>query len=251
MILPDTLLGTTTIAVLSLASAAFITRGLARRLDDRVVCFCIGLLLATATCHFLPEALESEASTYGLGAAALAGFAALFAIGRLRDRIPSGLSAQSDDAIPRPAQFLSRTGMFVLFGSGVHNFSDGLVVAASFLVDRSIGATTVLVVLLHEIPHKFGDIVVLQKAGIARPAAVALAALAGAAIVAGGAAGAAFIAETGRYLPYLLAVAAGTFVYIALFGLWPHVVRQPSLPMQHWSVRVAFLVAGAVLAASL
>lgn len=124
------------------------------------------------------------------------------------------------------AEQAGRGGYAVLVGDGVHNFCDGVIVAAAFLVDPWLGALTTLAILLHEVPQETGDFIVLVNAGFTRRRALLFNALSGLAAVAGGVAGYFLLEPWQAAMPYLLVVAASSFVYVALADLIPQMQRR-------------------------
>jgi zinc and cadmium transporter len=117
-------------------------------------------------------------------------------------------------------------GYLNLIGDALHNFIDGLIIAATFLVDPALGVSTALAVALHEIPQEIGDFGVLLYSGFSRSKAI-LANLAVAfTAVLGGIVGYA-LHDTGINLEgYLLPVAAGGFLYIAAADLMPEIRKE-------------------------
>jgi zinc and cadmium transporter len=117
----------------------------------------------------------------------------------------------------------------VVIGDGMHNFVDGVAIAAAFLVDTHLGIVTSAAILLHEIPQEMGDFMVLLAAGLSRGRALMLNLLSGTATVAGGVLGYAILDNAQSMLPVVLTLAAASFIYIAVSDLVPHLQRQPGL----------------------
>ena len=115
--------------------------------------------------------------------------------------------------------------MFVLIGSAVHNFSDGIVIAGAFLAGPWIGLAATLSIFAHEVPHKISDFIVLRHAGLAKRRAIAFAMAASLCIVIGGVAGYAFLEHMAAWIPFVLVVAAANFIYISLSDLVPQMQR--------------------------
>ena len=74
----------------------------------------------------------------------------------------------------------------MILGDSIHNFCDGIIIAAAFLADTRLGAVTALAIIAHEIPQEVGDYIVLLNAGFSRGRALLFNALSGLAAVAGG-----------------------------------------------------------------
>ncbi len=120
-------------------------------------------------------------------------------------------------------------GYMNLFGDAVHNFIDGLIIAAAFLADIKLGMVTTLAVALHEIPQEISDFGVLLYAGFTKYKALTANFLIALAVMAGGVAGYFFSFRIGSLIPYLLPFAAGGFIYIAASDLMPEIRKEPNL----------------------
>jgi zinc and cadmium transporter len=133
-------------------------------------------------------------------------------------------------------------GWAVLLGDSVHCFGDGILIAAAYMADRHLGIAATLAVLVHEIPHHMGDLVVLRRSQQgATQAAVKLSA-AGAVTVVGGLVGYTLLDQLQGLLPYLLVIASSSFIYVALADLIPQL--QKRLALRETAAQVAWLVVG-------
>jgi len=117
----------------------------------------------------------------------------------------------------------------ILIGDAFHNAIDGVVIAASFLTSVELGFFVTLSVVLHEIPQELGDFGILIKGGLSRKKALLLNMLSGStAIIAG--ISAYYIMDVVKcYIPYALAFAASSFLYIALADLIPEMHKKTKL----------------------
>jgi len=122
-----------------------------------------------------------------------------------------------------------RLGQMNLIGDSVHNFLDGLIIAAAFGVDVRLGLATSLAVALHEIPQEIGDFGVLMYAGWERGKALVFNFLVALMVVVGGVVG--FYLSNGveLFIGYLMSVAAGGFIYIAASDLMPELKKETGL----------------------
>jgi zinc and cadmium transporter len=124
----------------------------------------------------------------------------------------------------------------------VHCFGDGILIAAAYMADTKLGLAATLAVLVHEVPHHMGDLVVLrQSAQGARTALLKLSA-AGAVTVLGGLVGYVLVEQLQEALPYFLVVASSSFVYVALADLIPQL--QKRLSLRQTLAQVAWLGVG-------
>lgn len=117
-------------------------------------------------------------------------------------------------------------GYMNLFGDGIHNFLDGLVIAAAFLIDFKLCLTTTLAVALHEIPQEISDFGVLLYSGFTRRQALLANFLVASMAVFGGLVGYYASFSLTRYLYYLLPFAAGGFLYISASDLMPEINKE-------------------------
>jgi zinc and cadmium transporter len=130
-----------------------------------------------------------------------------------------------------------------LVGDAIHNFLDGLIIAAAFLVSAKLGVVTTLVVILHEVPQEIGDFGVLVYGGFSVARALWLNLLSALAVIAGGIVGYFASLAVTSLQPFLLAFAAGSFVYIALADLIPelHKQRKPGESVAQFALMVTGL----------
>ncbi len=117
-------------------------------------------------------------------------------------------------------------GYINLLGDGVHNFIDGLVIAAAFVIDVKLGVVTTLAVALHEIPQEIGDFGVLIYAGFKKTKALIMNYLVALSVVFGGIVGYFISLSLESVIPYLLPFAAGGFIYIAASDLVPEIKKE-------------------------
>lgn len=120
-------------------------------------------------------------------------------------------------------------GYMNLFGDAVHNFIDGLILAATFMTDFRLGAVTVLAIALHEIPQEIGDFGVLLYSGFKKTRALILNFLVALTVVAGGVTGYFLSVRIENLVAYLLPLAAGGFIYIAASDLMPEIRKEKNL----------------------
>ena len=129
--------------------------------------------------------------------------------------------------------------IFNLFGDGLHNLIDGVIIASTFIVDVRLGVVTTIAVLLHEVPQELADVGILIYSGLSKKKVLiynyifALTAIVGALLTY-------FFAERfGNIIPYLLAVVAGNFIYLSLSDLVPiihHTSREKVKLQVFWFI---------------
>lgn len=193
------------------------------RMVGRLIAFAAGTMLAAALLDILPEAVslagDQAEGVFAALLASLVGFYLLERAALWRHAHPGhdGHEAETPSA---------GAAWAVLLGDGVHNFVDGILIAAAFLVDPWLGVTTALAVVAHEVPQELGDFVLLLSAGWSKRKALLANAVSSLASVFGGIVGWLALESARGALPYVLAVAAGSFLYIAVADLMPLLHRR-------------------------
>jgi zinc and cadmium transporter len=230
--------------VLSVVIAAALTVGVLSRLVKHLVSLSAGLLLGVALLHVLPEAFESQAGAHELFLALLGGLMFFFLLEKA-ELYRHGHHHEGDGHHHHhdfDQEQAGRGGWAVLVGDGIHNFCDGVIIAAAFLADVQLGLVTALAVIAHEIPQEVGDYIVLLNAGFGRARALLFNALSGLAAVAGGVLGYFTVGLWEGLFPYILVIASSSFVYIAVADLMPQLQRP--LPLRDTLAQLAWLAAG-------
>jgi len=141
--------------------------------------------------------------------------------------------------------------MLILVGDAIHNFADGAMIAAAFLIDIKLGWLTALAIAAHEIPQEIGDFIVLVNAGYTRKRALAFNLLSSVAGVAGGLVGYVAFAASSTLLPFVLMVSAASFIYIALADLVPDLHRQSRKHRPDSLLQLTLMFAGILMVAVL
>ncbi len=233
----------------SISLAALLSFRLLGGLIDKLVCVSAGLLLTVAVTHLLPESFHSDADPFVLGWVLLAGILGFFLLEKAA--LIHHTHHHEGDAHHHQhghdAQEARRGGWPILIGDAFHNFGDGVVIAAAFLVDVHLGITATLAVMAHEIPHEVGDFMILLNAGFAKRKAFVFNLISGLSAVAGGVIGFFVLETTQGLLPYALMIAAASFVYIALSDLLPEMMRRSSLRQS--APEVLLVLAGVAIGA--
>ncbi len=214
--------------LLSVLIAARLTLSVLGRLVKHLVSLSAGVLLGTALLHVLPEAFESKAPPQALFATLLGGliFFWLLEKAELYRHVHHHEGDGHGHHHHFDAEQAGRGGLSVLVGDGIHNFCDGIIIAAAFLADPKLGWITAAAVVAHEIPQEAGDYIVLLNAGFSRRKALAYNMLSGLAAVAGGVLGYYLVGPWESMLPYLLVVASSSFIYVAVADLLPQLQQR-------------------------
>lgn len=223
--------------LLSVAAAALVMFGLPRRWLSFTVSFSTGLLLATATLHLLPEALESGLTPHEVFPLLLGGILGFFILEKFAlwrhshggageiDPHP-GAQRCDDPAHGHHHSHADGGPILILIGDGFHNFTDGLLIAAAFLADPLLGWSTTLAIIAHEVPQEAGDFAILLAAGWKRGRALFWNGISSLTAVAGGVIGYCALGNARDWIPVIITIAAASFLYIAIADLMPRLKRE-------------------------
>jgi len=233
--------------LVSMAAAATVVFRLSRRSTAVLVAFAAGVMLSSAFLHVLPEAFaalptadihaapDAAASAAGehaghahggpqarLFAVMLATLFVFFAL----ERLALWRHSHGDCASHDGHHATVTAPLLILVGNTFHNAVDGILLAAAFIADPMLGVTTTVAVIAHEIPQEMGDFILLRNGGWSNAKAFIANAGSSLASLIGGVLGYYTLSAAGGILPYVLAVAASSFIYIALADLLPLLHRQ-------------------------
>jgi zinc and cadmium transporter len=196
-----------------------------------LVSFAVGALLGAVFLELLPHALDAG-NTDRVMATMLGGLLLFFLLEKLVLWRHSHGEAEELEASAAgagaPHNAHGRSGLMIVIGNSVHNFCDGVVIAAAFLTDFALGTATALAIVAHAIPQQVGDFAVLMHSGYSRRRAFAYNLATGAATLAGGLAGYWALASLQHALPTVLALAAASLLYVAVADLIPSLHRHPA-----------------------
>jgi zinc and cadmium transporter len=250
MTLVAILFGTLTAGIGSVWLAALLSFGVLARYTQHMLSLAAGALLATAFLHLLPEAFESQASAHALFTTLLVGLVFFFLLDKAElwhhgHEHHAPVHAEGD-AHPHHAHGHSHDaksgGWAILAGDSVHAFGDGILIASAFMADLRLGVVAALAVLVHEVPHHMGDLMVLRQTSNNRRVAVVKVTLAGAVTALGGVVGYALVDQLYDYLPFFLVIASSSFVYVALADLIPQLQKRVSA--RETAAQIAWLAIG-------
>ena len=249
------LIGTLVAGIGSVWIAALLSFGVLARYTQHMLSLAAGALLATAFMHLLPEAFESKSSAHNLFAALLVGLVFFFLLDKAelwhhghehRDEAPSGQPAEAahhgHDHDHEHDHGHQSGGWAVLAGDSVHAFGDGILIASAFMDDLRLGVVAALAVMVHEVPHHMGDLVVLRMSSNNRRVALIKVSLAGAVTALGGVVGYALVDQLIGYLPFFLVLASSSFIYVALADLIPQL--QKRVTARETAAQIAWLAIG-------
>jgi zinc and cadmium transporter len=246
------ILATTVSGVLSVLAAGIFLALPARAREGalpHLVSFATGALLGAALLALIPHAVEGAgiARVHQVGIALIAGIALFFIL----EKFLLWRHCHDDHCIEHPvgdahghghehygfdhehghthaheAARKKASGTLVLVGDALHNVLDGVLIAAAFLTDVHLGIVTALAIMAHEIPQEVGNFAVLLNSGVSRRRALVLNLLTSLTAVIGGLVGFFALEQSLAALPFALAVAAASLLYVAVADLIPGLHRR-------------------------
>jgi zinc and cadmium transporter len=216
--------------VLSAALASlFLLLPAARRswLLPHLVSFATGAMLAAALLGLLPEAVQRAGPdrVEAIGAAVLAGIALFFIL----EKLVLWRHCHTEDCeshVVHPEHRDRAAGWIVLFGEGLHNAFDGVLIAATFLTDVKLGVLTTVAITAHEVPQELGDLAVLLHAGMTPVRALWFNVASSLTSIIGGIVGFYALSHALSVLPYAISVTAASLLYVAVADLIPGLHRR-------------------------
>lgn len=227
-------------ALSALAASLFLWVPVHKRAQvlPHLVSFATGALLAAALLGLLPHAVEEAGieGVHSIGLTLLLGILIFFLLEKFvlwrhchvdvcevhdehhghHHGTPQVTDAHRDAA----------SAKLVLIGDGFHNILDGVLIAAAFMTDLHLGIVTAFAVIVHEIPQEVGDLAVLLNGGMSRGKALLLNLVTSLTSVLGGVIAYFALSSALRFLPYAIALAASSFLYIAVADLIPGLHRR-------------------------
>lgn len=222
------------VSLISLAGIIFLifTKSFFEKIQTLLVSFSIGSLLGGAILHLIPESIgHGHEKTAPI--LILVSIVVFFMLEKFLN-IHTHYHPEE--------KTIKSFGLLNIIADGFHNFLDGILIAAAFKVDPSTGIVATLAVLAHELPQEIGDFAVLVQAGYSKRRALffnflsALASFLGAGLV--------YILpfQSHEISHYILPLAAGGFIYIALADLIPELSQKKSVKAS--ILQIVFMLSG-------
>ena len=193
-----------------------------------LVSFAIGALLGAAFLEVIPQAFE-RGEPHQAAVAILGGIFVFFVMEKLllwRHCHTENCEVHDPHAASHDR---GRSGLLIVVGDTVHNFVDGLLIAAAFLQGTELGIIAAVAIIAHEIPQEVGDFLILLHSGYSRARALAMNLVSSFATVIGGVIGYFALQLVADWEATLLGVVAASMIYVAVADLIPGLHRQPEL----------------------
>jgi zinc and cadmium transporter len=193
-----------------------------------LVSFAIGALLGAAFLEIIPHAF-AHGAPHQAASAILGGIFGFFVLEKLllwRHCHTEHCEVHDQHGSPHDQ---GRSGLFIIVGDTIHNFVDGLLIAAAFLQSTELGIIAAVAIIAHEIPQEVGDFLILLHSGYTRARALAMNLLSSVATVVGGLIGYFALRAVAEWEASLLGVVAASMIYVAVADLIPGLHRKPEL----------------------
>lgn len=207
-------------------------------LIPHLVSFAAGIMLTTAILELLPESIEGATAEMNIFIPVLLGIVVFFFL----ERFVIWFHHHHESHNFKPSTLL------ILIGDGVHNFIDGVAIAAAFITNPSLGIATTAAIAAHEIPQEIADFSILVSGGISKLRALFYNFVSGLTALLGAVIGFYFLERIEGSVPILLAFTAGMFIYIACSDLIPEMHKE-FLHRRSWVQSIPFIF-GIILAYS-
>ena len=193
-----------------------------------LVSFAIGALLGAAFLEIIPHAFETG-PPHKVAFSILAGIFGFFVLEKLllyRHCHTEHCEVHDQHGA---AHDHGRSGTLIVVGDTVHNFVDGVLIAAAFLQSTELGVVAAVAIIAHEIPQEVGDFLILLHSGYSRARALVLNMLSSLATLVGGVLGYFALQTVQGWEPVLLGIVAASMIYVAVADLIPGLHRRPEL----------------------
>jgi zinc and cadmium transporter len=202
-----------------------------------LVSFAIGALLGAAFLEVIPHAFE-HGEPHTVAGAILGGILVFFLLEKLllwrhshegHEAGPGGGERDPAHVHGLGAHDHGRSGALIVVGDTIHNFLDGILIAAAFLQSTQLGIVTALAIVAHEIPQEVGDFLILLNSGYSKAKAFLLNLLSSCATLVGGVLGYHALQVLEGWTPVLLGIVAASMIYVAVADLIPGLHRRTAL----------------------
>ncbi len=213
--------------VLSVLAAALFALNANTRWIGMLVSYAIGALLGAVFLDILPEAFSLTTNVTLVSGTVLLGILMFFTL----EKVFIWRHCHHDHCeLHEPHDIAGndhgRSGTIIIIGDTFHNFVDGIIIAAAFLTDLHLGLATALAIIAHEIPQEVGDFAILLHSGYSKLRAFQLNLISSFATLVGGIIAYFALQDTQDFMPYLLALAASSMIYVAMTDLIPDLHKR-------------------------
>lgn len=252
---------------LSVLIAAFFALNAQRKWVPMLVSYAIGALLGAVFLEILPHAIEEAPSPEAMTGTVLFGILLFFTLEKLvlwrhchgdhceAHALHDAAHCPDTHAVSEPTKTVKftavaqkapslnahrhshhhdehdqgRSGMMIMIGDTFHNFVDGILIAAAFMVDVQVGLVTALAIIAHEIPQEVGDFLILLHSGYSKKQALLFNLFSSLATMVGGLLAYFALQTVQHWVPYILSLAAASMLYVAVADLIPGLHKRTAI----------------------
>ncbi|MDP1558846.1 MAG: ZIP family metal transporter [Nitrosomonas sp.] len=244
--------------VLSLLFAALLALNTRTSWLSMLVSYAIGALLGASFLNTLPEAFELAEDPRQISAIILIGILLFFILEKLVlwrhchldecevHDLQQGVSTVVTSSNHDHDSDRGRSGMMIILGDTFHNFVDGILIAAAFMVDVQLGIVTSIAIIAHEIPQEAGDFIILLNSGYTRRRAFLMNLLSSFATLVGGVLAYLMLDKMDHLISPLLGLASASMIYVAMSDLIPGLHKRPEISATAQQVALILLGIGSI-----
>ena len=234
------LISTILVSAVSLVGIAFLSMKQQRvqKIIFILVSFAVGGLFGDVFFHLLPESIELHQNPTLVGGLIIAGLLSFFSLEKF-------ILWRHDHRIQHDHNTIKPLGYMNLVADGFHNFTDGVLIGASYLINPQLGVTTTIAVILHEIPQEIGDFGVLIHSGFSVRKALWLNFLTACTAILGTIVVLLLGNSINSMVNYIIPFAAGGFIYLAGCDLIPELKKENSVKQS--VIQLSCIVLGMIM----
>jgi zinc and cadmium transporter len=255
-VLFETLTATAAAGALSFACAGLVALTAKPHWVPLLVSYAIGALLGAVFLEILPHSLSLGVPSEIILSVVLGGILVFFMLekmvlwrhdhGHHHAVLHQENAGHSHPAHNHESEPVGRTGAMIVIGDSFHNFVDGIIISAAFTTDPRLGTITALAIIAHEIPQETGDFLVLLHGGLSRVRALVMNLVSSVAMIVGGVFGCLALNALQSAVPYLLAMAASSMIYVAVADLIPGLHKRIGLSASLWQISLILMGVGTI-----
>jgi len=235
--------------VLSVVSAGIFALNTRTTWVPMLISYAIGALLGAVFLEILPHAFEEARSIESMGVTILLGILLFFVLEKLvlwRHCHGDDCEAHAQTTHHAHDHDHGRSGLMIMVGDTFHNFVDGILIAAAFMVDIRLGLVTGLAIIAHEIPQEVGDFLILLHSGYSKRQALLFNLLSSLATLIGGLIAYFALQTVEGWVPTILGLAAASMIYVAVADLIPGLHKRAQLKETLYQVILIGLGIGSI-----
>ena len=221
-----------------------------------LISYAIGALLGAVFLEILPHAFEHAPNISHITFTILLGILMFFVLEKLVlwrhchteecEVHAPGVSDHDHNHGHNHEHDYGRSGLMIIVGDTFHNFVDGVLIAAAFLADTQLGIVTALAIIAHEIPQEVGDFLILLHSGYSKQRALLFNLISSVATLIGGILAYFALKTMQSWVPFILAIAASSMIYVSVADLIPGLHKRPELKATLYQVVLIGLGIGSI-----